>query len=115
MIEGNLNGKILPGLETVAIRFAAGDRKRAVRALERATRPPGVDAITWWTQLRDLASGLADGTTGTAQARAQRQLDRAQAVIARLETERERTVKRREASAAFMARAERDKRMPGSP
>jgi hypothetical protein len=115
MIEGTLDEQILPGLERAAVRVAAGDFKNAVRALERAERPPGVDTITWWAQLRDLASGLADGSDDKVQLRAMGQVDRAEAEIARLENERARTVERREASAAFMDRAKRGQRNSRSP
>lgn len=115
MIEGTLDEQILPGLERAAVRVAAGDLKSAVRALERAERPPGVDAITWWAQLRELGSELADGSDGKVQFRAMRQVERAEAEIARLVLERVRTAERREASAAFMDQAMREQRKSSSP
>jgi hypothetical protein len=113
----------LPGLESCAVSAAAGDFKGAVKALERAPRPEGVDAVVWWTKVSELASELGSRANGSVQSRARKLEGNAEAIITRLERraartrvaeatteaptsqQHERTAERRATSAAFMERA----------
>src|SRR5204862_4551878 len=118
-----LDETTVPGLDRCAISAAAGDIKGAVKALERAPRPAGVDAVVWWTKVSELASELASRANGSVQSRARKLESNAEAIITRLERraartrvaettmealarqQHERTAERRATSAAFMERA----------